>query len=161
MFASIVEKYKIVEAITPTAANAITTACDYVSLKNIHKAWVVVNHYSAGGDTDAVFGVREATAVAGTGVTAITTVMPGWLNTDTSASDTLTKQTSAATYTIDTGAAKPQLLVIEVDPAILSAGFDVIQAYETGGGNAANYASVIYILEPRYPQAVPPTAITD
>jgi len=153
---SLPQNYKIVTAINPSAGAAVTG--DYVSLKNAHKCWVVI--MSSGGNASAAtFGVNEATAVAPTGAVAITALMPNWINNSTAVTDTLVKGADAATVTTD-GLATPKLIVIEVDPALLSAGFDCIAVTE-GASNAANITSAVYIIAERYQQATPPSAILD
>lgn len=155
---TLAENFKIVQLAVPAAANAMTY--DYVCCKNVHKVWIIVEHYSAGGDTDLVLILKEATDVAaGTNAT-VTNTAEIWVNADTSATDTLVKQTAATGYTIDTGAAKPQQVVFEWDCAKFAAGYDCLGLVDTGG-NAANIASATAILQERYPQATPPTAITD
>ena len=109
------ENFKILQGHEPVAANALST-CDYVSCKNIKKLWVVLQHYSGGGDTDLVLTINEATAVAGTSAAAIEVACPIWYNVDTSAGDTLTRATDAYTFTVDTGAGKDQLWILEWDP---------------------------------------------
>ena len=93
---SLPEQFKIVELANPAAANAV--AYDYVCCKNAHKVWFIVNHYSAGGDTDLVLTFVEATSVgAGSAQTIAGGSMEMWYNLDTSTGDTLTKGTAATT----------------------------------------------------------------
>lgn len=155
---SLAQNFKIVQLAVPALANGMTY--DYVCCKNAHKVWIIVEHYSAGGDTDLVLTLTEATTVAAGGATTVTNSAAIWVNADTSLTDTLVKQTDATAYTIDTGAAKPQQVVFEWDCAKFAAGFDCLTIIDSGG-NAANYASATAILQERYPQATPPTAITD
>ena len=151
------EQFKIVEALKPqTNAGALTS--DYVSLKNVNMAWIVVNLQQANAATLALT-VNEATLVDGTGTTAILKTFPIWSNLDTAASDSLVKRTAAASYTTDAGV-KNKIVVIQIDPAILSAGFDVI-CFMCGASNAANIVGALYVLQTRYGQDGPPAAITD
>lgn len=155
------EKGKTVVANDIAAANAISA--DWISLKNVHKALVWVKH-SGVTDTDLTLKLQEATAVAGTSAADIAVTMPIWADTDCgTGSDTLVKQTAAATYTIDPATAGGTLVCFEVDPArVLSAGFDCIRLAATGG-NASNNVFAWYELEYRYagPADSMPTAITD
>ena len=57
------ELNKLVGIATPQAANGFSQS-DYISCKNAHKVWFVIHHYSGGGDTDLVLGLKEATNVA-------------------------------------------------------------------------------------------------
>lgn len=155
------ENLKLVMATPPVAANGATY--DYVSMKNVHKAWIIIQHYGGGGDTDLVLTVNEATTVAGGSATAITTGAEfqiwGGIGAGTSL-DALTRQDDAITYTIDTGASGDELVVFGIDASLLSEGFDCIALIDTGG-HASNITSVLYALETRYPQATPPSAIID
>jgi hypothetical protein len=153
---SLPQNCKIVTAIAPSAGAAVTG--DYISLKNAHKCWVVI--LSSGGNaTAATFGINEATAVAPTAAGASAALFPNWINNSTAVADALTKNADAATVTTD-GLATPKLIVIEVDPALLTAGYDCIAVTE-GASNAANITSAIYVIAERYQQATPPAAITD
>lgn len=153
------ENLKVVQGHEPVAANALAD-CDYVSCKNVKKLWAVLHHYSAGGDTDLVLTINEATAVAATGEQAITEVCPIWYNIDTASADALARATDAYAFTVDTGAGLDQLWILEWDPALFSAGYDCF-SLSSSGGNASNIVSVLYFLESRYASDVPPAAITD
>lgn len=156
---SLPEHMKVVEALTP-AADAAGRTGDYVSLKNCHKAYVVV-HVDQGNAATIALTIEQASAVAGTGSKAITAVVPIWANQDCAASDTLVKQTSAVSFTTS-AAVKHKMVIFEIDPAKLDLanGFDCITVL-TGASNAANITSAQYYLLTRYPQATPPAAITD
>lgn len=141
------------------AGNALSTA-DYVCMKNVNKAWLVLVHQGAN-DTDLVVSFSEATAVAGTGAAAVTATMPIWKDVDAgSASDTLSRQTDAASLTIDPATQNPVLAVFEWDPAKFSAGYDCLAVVGTGG-HASNYVMAMWFLDTRYPADQPPAAITD
>jgi len=155
---SLFENLKIVEGDSCVTTNAAVTG-DYVSLKNAHKAWVVF-HFTQAATHATICSILEATAVVGTSATAITTVMPNRYNQDTSTTDALTKGTAAATVTLLAGTTN-QIVIIEVDPAILSDGFDCIAGYTTASSEPTNFVNITYLLATRYPQQTPPTAITD
>ena len=151
------EEIKIIQAIEPKADGAGTTG-DYISLKNAHKVTVVV-HITQGNAATIEVGDNEATSVAGGSAAAITKDLKISSNLDCAASDVLVKRTDAATYTTDAGV-KHKQVVIEIDPALLSSGFDCI-AITTGASNAANLVSAQYFIKTRYPQATPPSAVVD
>jgi len=151
------ETFPIIQGHEPAAADAIVDTSDWICLKNCAGVLITVHHYSGGGDTDMVLTVHEG--ATGTGTSQLATAFPIWVNTDTSASDAMVRQTDAVTYTIDTGAGKDQIVQFYISASILTATYDWIQL-GTSGGNAANYASVIYQLDgARYQQTTPPTAI--
>ena len=153
------ENLKFVNCYGPCAGNGVGTSGDYVSLKNVLRAYVIVKHAGAN-DTDLVIAIKEATAVAGTSAAAITATMPIWVSPGTTSDDLQDRQTDAATYTLDPATLGSAIVIIEVDPAILSAGFDCIQAYTTGG-HASNFVDVIYALQMAYAQDPAPAAVTD
>jgi len=152
------EVTKIVEAITPQAGAAITG--DYVSLKNVHRAFVVVHVNQAEVNTMAI-SIEQATVVAGGDTKVITNVVPIWANEDCAASDALVRQTDAVNFTTS-AAQKHKVVVFQIDPSILDLanGFDCITV-KTGASNAGNLTSAMYYLCERYQQATPPAAITD
>jgi hypothetical protein len=149
----------IVNAYGPCAADDIDTNADYVCLKNVHRAFILVKHAGAN-DTDLVIGVKEATAVAGTSAAAITTTFPIWTSAGTTSADAWTKETNAATYTIDPATKGSAIVIMQIDPSILSAGFDCIQVYTTGG-HADNFVDAMYVLQMSFKDPSPVSAIVD
>lgn len=155
------EQFKIVDASAgPVTTNGAVT-CDYVSLKNVHKAWIVASFTQAAAHATGI-DPTQATVVAGTDAKAITGTCPIWANEDTAASDALVRKTDAITYDL-TADIKKKMVIIEIDPTKLDVanGFCVLGCSVDDSSEATNFVSVIYILETRYPQATPPTAITD
>lgn len=154
---NLIEKVKIVEAITPQAGAAITG--DYVSLKNAGHVTVLVDINQANAATVAIT-IEQATAVDGTGSKAITNAVPIYLVADAATSDEWVAQTAAVSF--ETSAAvKHKLIAFEIDAASLdvAGGFDCITV-KTGASNAANITQAAYILSDlRYGSAK--TAITD
>lgn len=140
------------------AANAV--ACDVVSMKNVHKAWFVVVH-TGEADTDLVLSLYEATDVAAGTNAAITKACPIWVDTDMgTSSDTLARTTDDYDYTIDTGVAPNQMVVIEWDPAKHTSGYDCVYLADSDG-NSSNTCTILCVLDMRYKADQPPTAITD
>ena len=141
-----------------SAANAV--ACDVVSMKYFSKGWFIVVH-TGSTDTDLTLALYEATDVAAGTNAAITVAVPNWLDADAgTTSDTLVRQTDAYSFTIDPLTQNGVLYVIEVDPAILSSGYDCVYLADTNG-NASNICTILFAGLPRYKQASLPTAITD
>lgn len=154
---NLTQQFKVVEAITPQVGAAITG--DYVSLKNVTMAWVVV-HIAQGNAAQVAITVEQASDVAATGTTPITKVVPIWANLDCAASDTLARATDAVSYTTDVGV-KHKTIVFQIDPATLTLANGDCITVKTAASHADNITSALYLLETRYPQATPPTAITD
>lgn len=159
-FQHLVSNGKIVMAIVP-ATDAAGRTSAYVSLKNYHKCFIVIPITQGNAATIALTPV-QASAVAGTGSKALSQNCRIWSNLDVATNDTLTSRTAAKSYTTDAGV-KNKIVVFEIDPAELDQanGFDCI-GFTTGASNVANLTSGVFVLmEPRYPQDVPPTAVTD
>jgi len=140
------------------AANAVD--CDYISLKNVNACWIIVTH-AGSNDTDLTLTVKEASAVAGTSAQTIGRSVPIWLDADAgTTSDTLVRQTDGTAITIDPATQNAALVVFQIDPSYLSAGFDCITLADSGG-HASNTVSVLALCEMRQQQATPLTVITD
>jgi hypothetical protein len=154
---SLPQNCKIVTLLAP-AADAAGRTGDYISLKNAHKVWLVFN-ITNGHATATPLSVNKATAVAPTGAAGLAAVFPIWSNADIAATDTLVRQTDAASFST-AAAVKDVVVVFEIDPAILGSGFDCI-APVTGASNALNLTSCMAFIQERYQQATPPTAILD
>lgn len=154
------EDCKIVQGANPQTTNGGVTG-DYVSLKNVHKAWIVAEFTQAVGHATGI-DPMQATAVAGTGAKAFTNTLPIWANEDVAASDTLVRQTDAVTYNV-TNDVKNKTVIIEIDPAKMDKanGFDVLGCAVDDSSQATNLVSITYVLKTRYPQATPPAAISD
>lgn len=158
---SLPENFKPVAATAgPVTSNGGVTG-DYVSLKNAHMAWILVTFDQAVGHATLVT-PKQASAVAGTGVKALTTAVPIWANEDVAASDTLVAQTAALNYTV-TNDIKVKQVLFQIDPAGLDLAndFDCIGLAIADSSQATNFVDATYFLQTRYAQATPPAAITD
>lgn len=154
------ESLKIVQAHEPETADAIDSTSDVISCKNLLKLWMVVHHYSGGGDLNMVFTWYEGTDVAFGTNSIITATSPIWWNVDTASADLFARATDAATFTIDTTAQLDQIWIMEWDPALFTKGYDCFRP-TTSGGHASNHCSILYIGLPRYSSDVGLSAITD
>lgn len=152
------ENSKVVVGYDIGAANALATSADWIDCKNALKVYVWCKH-SGTNDTDLTIELQEATDVAGTSAADITATMPIWADSDAgSSSDTLVRQTDAATYTIDPAAAGSSLVCFQFDPSKFSDGFDCLRI-KGNGGDASNNVFAWYEIEPRYKPADDQTAI--
>ena len=160
---SLPETHKIVQMTAAQESAGGTVTSTYVSLKNAHKAWIIISYATAGNAE--TFTPLKATAVAPTNATNITNVVKIWSNLDTAASDTLVERTAATTYACD-DAATSKLIIFEIDPAdlgdLLGVPYDCIGLY-CNAPNAADYITVTCWIQPRYASQVSaqPTALTD
>ena len=144
------EKYMIVNGITPTTTNSATT-CDYISMKNVIRAYIVVTLTQAAAHATGIDPV-QATAVDGTGAKAFAKVLPIWSNEDVATIDTQVAQTAAVTYDV-TADIKNKIVIFQIDAESLDVdnSFDCLGCLLDASSEATNFVSVNYILEMRYP----------
>ena len=142
------ENFPLILGHEPAASNAIVDTSDAVCLKNAAGCLIVVLEYTAGGDTDLVLTVHEGAtaAVAAAGTNEISATFPIWTALTPATTDIMTRQTDAAGYTIDATPTLNVIVAMYISASILTATYDWI-ALGTSGGNGANYASVLYILD--------------
>lgn len=152
------QDFKVVQGAAPETTNSGKTA-DYVSVRNANWLWVIVNLTQAAGHATAIT-LNRATAVAPTGATTLANNVQVWANEDCAASDTLVKQTDAKAFTVANDIKNKQI-VFGVDPATLGEGYDVVTVVAADSSQATNFWSVTYLLDTKYKQATPPSAIVD
>lgn len=163
---SLPENTKIVQAIQPRTTNGgiSATNANYVSVKNYHKAFLVVSLTQAVAHATTVV-LRKATGVGKMGAlppgdAALGTTVPIWLNDAVGTDDTLVKQTDAASQAVAADAVD-KMIVFAIDPAALG-GYDVVGFTVGDSSQATNFISALWVLVPaRYAQATPPTAEAD
>ena len=145
-------KIKVVRGASPVTTNGGVTA-DYISMKNVHRAYVVCHMTQAVGHATGIDPV-QATAVDGTGAKAFANVLPIWSNEDCAASSTLAIQTAAITYNV-AATVKNKIVVFQVDADALDVAndFDVLGVTVDDSSQATNLISIEYWLEMRYPDA--------
>lgn len=148
-----------VQATAPVTTNGGVT-CDYISLKNVNMAWIVVHLTQAVGHATA-FTIEQATAVAGTGSTAITNVVPIWYGAVTTSSQVLARQTDAVSYTMSDAVTGGVYIIFQIDPRELDDGYDCITLKAADSSQATNFMEATYWLAPRYGGVTPPSFITD
>jgi len=153
------QQFKVVDA----SAGCVTTnggvTCDYASVKNAKRAWIVASFTQAVGHATVVQ-PQKATAVLPTGAVSITVAQNIWSNEATGTDDTLVQQTAATSYALTADVAKKQV-IFEIDPASLGSTYDVIGCTVSNSAQATNFVSVLYIIEEGYGQETPPSRIVD
>lgn len=153
-------EFKIVVGSPPVTTNGTVTH-DSVSLKNVKMAWLILNYKQAA--THATVLTPKVGATVATATNAITFSAQWWKNVDIATTDTLVKQTAAATMTCTTGVVDQQI-VIQIDPAMVQAQdatYDCVGATSATSGEATNFVSSVWVLEMKYQAATPPAVITD
>ena len=152
------EQFKIVTGSPVATTNGGITSA-FVSLKNVNMAWIVIEALQAATHAT-VINPQRATAVAPTGNVAIAHNAPNWKNANIATNDTLVRGADGTTVSLTAGT-NDQLVVIQIDPAQLGETFDCMGVVITTSGEATNYMTITFLLETRYGQATPPTAVVD
>lgn len=137
------ENTRPIEAIAPaTGAEAI--AGDYISMKNTSGVTIYV-HITQGNAATVALTLYQATAVAGTGEKALAKEVPIFANQDCAASDVMTAQTAAVSFTTS-ATLKHKLVAFEVPVEALDIanGFDCL-CVKAGASNAANIIEAKYV----------------
>jgi hypothetical protein len=150
----------IITAAVPQAASTIADVSDAICLKDAAGVLIVVQH-SGTTDNDVTLTVHEgATATeAAAGTYAVSATFPIWSNVAVAGTDAFTRETDAASYTIDSNLGGSYLICMYIDASILTAGRPWIQL-GTDAGHGSNFFSAIYIIDgPRYAKASFPTYI--
>lgn len=152
----LIDKIKVVEALTPQT-NGGALVGDYISLKNVLKAFVFVEVQQAHATPPAIT-IEQDTTIAISASKAITKAVPIWSNLDCAASDVLVARTANVAYTTDAGI-KHKIVIFEIDPATLDIanGFDCITV-KIAGSDISNIVAAQYVLDLRYNASV---VITD
>ena len=156
------EHCKLVDATGGPANTFAETTCDYVSLKDTIMAWIVLQFDQATGH-ETVIQPQVATSVLPTGATSITFEADIWSNEDTATTDTLVKQTSATSYTVE-GDVTKKMVVIKIDPSKVVAqgvNYDCLGCTISDSKAQANYVCGLYVLQQRMPQETPRTVLLD
>jgi hypothetical protein len=136
-------------AVAPRVNGAITS--DFISLKNVQMAWIHVVFANATASTDAIT-IQRATAVAPTGNVAIVNTVPIWAGIMTAANTLLIRDTDAIAY-LGADVTGNRVVVFQIDPASLGAGYDCLGFTIADSGHATNYVSATFWLLPRYERA--------
>lgn len=148
------EDTAFVSMTTPVTTNGGVTG-DYISLKLAQGfVYMVCTFTQAVAHATGIDPV-QASAVAGTGVKAITKTCRIWANSDLSLTSALTAQTAAITYNL-ANTAKNQKVIFEIDPAGLDVanGFDCLGVTVDDSSQATNFVNIELITKARYVPAL-------
>ena len=143
---SLPQHLKIVQMLKPQTTNGALTS-QVISLKNAHKAWIVLEFTQAAGFASTPT-LQQATSIAA--------------GTNKASSDTLVRKSDAASYAVAADVKNKQV-VFEIDPTRLDGanGYDCIYLTMATSSQASNFVSATAYLDTRYKQATPPSAIVD
>jgi hypothetical protein len=155
------EHCKVVDAVPGISDTFALVTFDYVSLKNVQMAWIVILLTQAEGH-ETLIEPQVATSVAPVGSTAITFATDIWANEDTDAADTLVKQANAVQFEV-AGDVAHKMVIFKIDPSDVVAqgsSYDCIGCL-IEASKRMNYVAGVYVLQERYAQETPPAAIID
>src|SRR5690606_25244523 len=130
----------VLVGVMPPATDAAGRTGDYISMKNLVRAFVVF-FINQGAANTVACSISKATAVAPTGATAMTETTRIWTSLDQAAGHQFTRQTDAASFATD-AAVKVKIVVIEVEPGRIGETYDCI-APVTGASAAGNLTSAM------------------
>lgn len=157
---TLIEKYKVVQAVEPKTTNAAITGA-YVCLKNVIRGAVVVNLTQAVGHAT-VISLYQAKDVSGTDAKLLTNTVAVWANEDVSLGDSLTRKADGISYTV-ANTAKNKQVVFHIDSARLDVneGFTCLNVRIGASTQVTNFASAEYILDSKYAGDIPSSVVTD
>jgi hypothetical protein len=154
------ETFPIITGIKPQHGDTWADGSDAICLKNAKGVLIIVQHAGVN-NTDYTLHIHEGStaALAAAGGTTMAATFQIWKNEASAASDTLVRATDAVSVLVNADAATEQLIVLYVPASNLTSGNNWI-ALGSSAGHAANFNSVLYILDgERYQQTTPLTAI--
>jgi hypothetical protein len=154
------ENCKIVQGAAPQIGVPGAVSSTPISLKNVHKAWIVVDLNPVGGAALALTPQTDALVAFGSAAV-LTNAVRIWANQNTAASDRLVEQTAAVNFTTAADANLKQV-IFEIDPADLAAGEDCLRL-TTGALPNTDFVAITYVLLPRFAGRVAsqPSVIVD
>jgi small-conductance mechanosensitive channel len=161
MIPTLPEMFKIVDA----TAGCVTTnggvTGQYINVKTGQMLFLVLSFTQAVGHAT-VITLKEATTVAGGSVKTVINTHKVWSNAATATNDILVRGTDATGLTLGSGVAKMQV-VFEIDPAALDTanGFTCVGFTLSDSSQATNFVSGVYLLQTRFVQATPPSAVVN
>lgn len=146
---NLVENFHVVQAMAPTTqGTASEMTADYIRMDQAHRVYTIIEITAA--TTDVTFTPHVASAVAGTGSSAISGGAKFWVNTGCTTLDRFTASTASTAYTLSDNANKAQI-VIEYDPTASDSTNDCFTVKASSAGSAsAGTLSMTYLIEPRY-----------
>jgi hypothetical protein len=139
------EQVYLVQATAIAALTGAAGDAAYVSMKNYHRAQIIIDVTNGSTVTGGAVTLKQATAVAGTGEKALAFTRM-LANTDVGAGQTLTETSVASnTFTTDTTNSKRLRYVIDVQASDLDSanGFDCLRVDVASMANATGQVSYV------------------
>jgi hypothetical protein len=169
-YLSFPENLMILPGLAPSHGTGAAQTSIPISLKNVQKMWAVV-YMNTSGASAAVASVPQTDALVAFGSATILPAtlhtVPIWVNLAAGTSDAWTKTTDATNYSTAADAAH-KMIVFEIDPSLVRTTVtadsdDDCFRISLTAVNIADFVSIFYIVQPRYPSKVgsQATYITD
>lgn len=131
-----------------TSNGAITF--DAISLKEVQMVYLTLHFNQAVGHATLISPLVGS--VVATTTTALPNVCEIWYGNTTTTSVALAKQTDAVSYAIDVGVTGTVWVIFKIDPALLGNDYDCLGG-TVSGGDATNFVSAVWWIQPRYQNA--------
>lgn len=141
------EQYRHVTGVKGQTGAAIGPG-DYIAATKTLQVYIDVT-LIYGADADCEITILEADDVAGTNAQALAGPFQIWAKTDIDISDEFVQQADAASYTIDTGDGKSQVVRFKINPQIMTEGKTAL-AVNIGNSDVANIIYSEYHALPKY-----------
>jgi len=147
------EKFRIFQHIPPSSGFVADSTGLYVSMKYANKAYLILN-MNQGSESQLTVTPYQASDVAGTGAKVLSTSVDIWVS--SSRSDTPTKRTAAANFTLSTSTGAmphPKQCIFEIDPGLamdVNNGFDCL-GVQVNATSSENTYNVFSLIDLRYP----------
>lgn len=152
------ENFIVYQAMEPTIGAGADLNGRAVSLKNVHKAYLIAHINPVAGAGVAIHPETDSTVAFGSGAV-LTSPVHIWSNEDTDSGDAWTRETDAVNFTTAAND-EPKMVIFEIDPAKLPEGEDCVRLVVDSLANT-DYAAIEYILIPRYGGTSQPSVLVD
>ena len=139
------QDFSVIQGLVPQATdgNPLSAWCD---ISDAVTAFILV-HVTKGDAALTSFQIREGNTATGGGAQNLAGTALIWSNLNSTATNVLTRRTNDSIYALDNASdGRGQIVLFQVDPARLSAGFMAI-AVQVAAGNADNIASLQFLVE--------------
>jgi len=166
-YLSFPESVFLMHGLPPSSAAGGALTSLPISLKNVQKLWVICGVHTPTSAAVAIV-LQTDDLVAFGGAAAFPATLhnvPIWVNLAADTTDTYARVADAVGYTTAADALAKSI-IFEIDPSVIrttataATSEDVFRVSFTAVA-AGDWVDVIYVIQPRYPQAIPPTFILD
>lgn len=166
-YISFPENIFIMHGLPPSSAAGGALTSIPISLKYVNKLWAVCGVHTPTSAQVAIVLQTDELVAFGSAAAFPATLhnVPIWVNLAADTTDTYARVADGVGYTTAADALA-KTIIFEIDPAVIrttataATSEDVFRVSFTAVA-AGDWVDVIYVVQPRYPQAIPPTLILD